>query len=164
MKLQDQCCTEQQAKRLHELGVMQSGYYCYAHRAVNSKPSFNGEMTEWEAEYADDAELVETSAAVWDGLPFACAFTVAELGVMLPHPDGMGELGGFNHPSDFDPTAKDGNPWYCMWEYNTEKYGMKRQLFEGATEAEARAAILIFFLEINLIQADEVNARLCAEM
>jgi len=83
MKLQDQVCSEQQAVRLKELGIDQSGYYSYAHRVVNSKPSFNGEMTEWEPEYSDDVALVETALAQFDGLPHVSTFTVAELGTMF---------------------------------------------------------------------------------
>jgi hypothetical protein len=158
MKLQDQVCTLEQAKRLKELGVRQD-----VSHAAWLRNECHGETEFWcwpvEAQGISNRGYSSPRNGCLEGFS---AFTVAELGMMLPHPDGMFELGGFNHPSDFDPTAKDGKPWYCMWEYDTDKYGMKRQLFEGATEAEARAAILIYFLEINLIQSEEVNARLCA--
>lgn len=158
MKLIDQVCTLEQAKRLKELGIRQD-----ASHAAWLRNECHKETEFWcwpvEAQGVTNRGYSSPAKGCLEGFS---AFTVAELGVMLPHPDGMYELGGFNHPSDFDPTAKDGNPWYCMWEYDTEKYGMKRQLFEGATEAEARAVILIYFLEINLIHVEEVNARLCA--
>lgn len=62
MKLEDQCCTLQQAKRLKELGIEQISYFVWGERGV---------ITEgWSIEGYEDI--------------FYSAYNVAELGIMLP--------------------------------------------------------------------------------
>lgn len=149
MKLEHQCCTVEQAKRLKELGVAQNSYFCYAHTVKKVHWSFNGETTEWEPEYNEIPILAETSSAQFDGLPQYCAFTVAELGEAIKlhglytsiNTVSLGwAVHHVNGYTDFDFPRGDSN--------------------SRETEAEARADILIHLLENKLISAEEVNQRL----
>jgi hypothetical protein len=139
MKIENQVCTLDQADRLKELGVVQESLFYHTH---------------------SDWGVMPKNSIDFSGDP-SSAFTVAELGVMLPHPDNLSEIGGFLHLSTFDPGA-DNKPWYCIWEYDTDKYGMKRKLIDGNTEAESRAGMLIHLLETATITPAEVNERLKA--
>lgn len=166
MKLQDQVCTEQQAKRLHELGVAQQGYYCYAHRVINSKPAFNGEMTEWEAEYSDVAEPVETGVAIWDGLPYACAFTVAELSIMLPASIQFAKKWATLRIIKADACEEYNQPdSYIAGYYTSEKELVKDWVMGNGHDnlANAAAGLLIMLIEHGKTKVDEINARLCAD-
>jgi hypothetical protein len=64
MKLENQICTLEQAKRLKELGICQDGYFHYGDR-------LDGPTESWMHEGDEDV--------------FYAAFTVAELGVMLDY-------------------------------------------------------------------------------
>lgn len=151
MDIQKQCCTAQQAERLRELGVAQNSYFCYAHDVKKMHPSFNGETTEWEAEYNETPAFMEVGSASFDGLVYYCAFTVAELGEAIKlhglytsintvfHGWAVHHVNGY---TDFDFPRGDSN--------------------SRETEAEARADILIHLLENKLISAEEVNQRLLA--
>jgi hypothetical protein len=138
MKLENQVCTEQQAIRLKELGIDQSGYYSYAHRVINSKPSFNGEMTEWEAEYSEDAELIETSLAHFDGLPHVSAFTITEMGAMI---------------------GKGTNASSLLYDAVQARMNQSHS-FTICYSPQFLANCVIDLLENNLITPAEVNARL----
>lgn len=144
MKLQNQVCSVEQAKRLKELGV-------------NEKTFFS-----WELNYEPEPRLVVS--VDWNEINHLSAYTVAEFGIMLPHPDNLTVLGGFVYMSQCDISSNDGMPWYCIWEYDTDKEerGMRREIISGKTEAEARAAMLIYLLEYNIITAEEVNEHLKA--
>ena len=80
------------------------------------------------------------------------AFSVAELGVMLPT----------------DITAKSGFHWSFYHRHNWKGESVGYQTLGQPTidqdwyktEAEARAAMVIYLLEINVITAEEVNKRL----
>lgn len=126
MKIENQVCTLEQAKRLKELGI--------------TKISENNE-DESGFYYVNDDSLQFYSRE--DGFPsMSCkaAFTVAELGIML------GILLEFVH------RLTDTYVWY--WNTTiTDGIDYKH-------EAEARAALLIYLLETNVISPDEVNERL----
>lgn len=140
MKLEKQVCTLEQATRLKELGVEQNGYHAYAHHVVNTKPYFNGETTEWETEYSETPELIETALAQFDGLPHASAFTVAELGVM------------FGKGTDAASLL-----------YDAVQDQMNRShSFTIVLSPHFLANCLIGLLETGRITADEVNERLRA--
>jgi hypothetical protein len=130
MKLKDQIITLDQAKKLSELGVMQGVSVFY---------------------YNDNYGSVEFNRHNIGGYEKAqhcfSAFTVAEMGTMLP--SGYDTMRFTEHPEDrwfgYD-TSGDTFPGEDCWK----------------TEAEARAAMLIHLLETNTITAEEVNARLKA--
>lgn len=118
MKIENQVCTLEQAKRLKELGVAQDSlfyhwldYDGYKHACVRMEKWNNGRQ------------------------PDCSAFTVAELGVMLQGCE------SYTRKSDRN------DYWYI--------YLDKYEHFK--TEAETRAALLIYRLERGAITAAEVN-------
>jgi hypothetical protein len=128
MTIQQQVCTLEQAKRLSQLGIRQ------------------GLSVFFYDTYVDNQRLVMNSTPEDGYLPDpdnTCfsAFTVAELGVMLP--------------KDANRIWKKSNGW----EFSIGDSDWKNWR-KCATEAEARAATLIHLLENKLITAEEVNARL----
>jgi len=141
MKLENQVCTLEQAKRLKELGVCQDSQ-CYWRRSqvehidgVNSWPD-QQTLREMIVEYDGAGEVG------WqDRFEIYSAFTVGELGVML----------GF---SPYAVYLKKDNIVFWHADYEHMPFGA------FPTEAEAKAAILIHQLENNLITAAEINQRL----
>jgi hypothetical protein len=123
MKLQQQVCTLESAKRLKELGVKQESYFYW--QVPNSGNLENKE---------DGVEIVHyPTGKFWD---YYSAFTVAELGELLPSPGVLGWLEIFK--------KEDGN-W--MVRYSDTGYRIEEDL----NEAEVRAQMLIYLLENNLI-------------
>lgn len=152
MDIKNQVCSLEQAKRLKELGVKHPGYFCYAHPVKEVHKGFDGEATDYIEEYKDEPELMDLSAAMWNGLPYCHAYTVAELGVMLD--DFVGHSNGDNSRkwiAKFKPSAlaarlteKDANGIDTICE----------------TEAQARAGLLIHMLETGWLDAEKSNDRL----
>lgn len=129
MKLENQVCSLESAKKLKELGVEQNSllYWEYCNR-------FN----KWQIEY----DIFDGDKGM-RGEGDVSAFTVAELGEMLPkHIDKHGWRHHFQilHLSD------------KFWEvsYVNNECIVKHILSE--TEAEARAKILIYLYENKLIK------------
>jgi hypothetical protein len=120
MKIEDQVCTEFQADRLKEFGIIQESLFYHTH---------------------SDWGVMPRKSIDFSGNP-SSAFTVAELGILLP--PGYDTMYCTNDGwRGFDLDGQD------MCDSKT---------FD--TEAEARAAMLIYLLETNLITPAEVNERL----
>ena len=140
MELQKQVCTLQQAQRLKELGVKQVSHFGYIEIPDNG----TGGVKAWwqDSKYA----LINTDIILYvgNGSRAWSAFTVAELGVMLPV--------CFNSGS----TAEKGFVEFIAICYG-DGGGAYKQL---ATEAEARAALLIHLIETGKVTPEEVNQRL----
>ena len=117
MKIEDQVCTLEQAQKLKELGISFDAIFCYV----------NGEIKHMPMRYDFNA------------------FTVAELGVMLPDEEYTCRYGG-------DTTGN----WEWCNDMNEVAYG----LYD--TEAQARAERLIVLLEKGEVTVAEVNERLAA--
>lgn len=133
MKLENQVCTLEQAKKLKELGVVgETEYYFRGDKIWH----FN-EVTDW-TNQEQLYELIESGDEADNIVP---VFTVAELGVMLPR-----ETYTFLPRNDIN--------WECL----NNDYGLTIRTYE--TEAEARAEMLIYLLESGLTTAKEVNQRL----
>lgn len=156
MKLENQVCTLEQAKRLKEL--LGEFYGLFVYMENKALPSDSKIMLSKQTESFKQMGKIEGSA--W--IKYHPAFTVAELGVMLPHFDNLAQMGGFVHLTEFDPSGQDGKPFYCVWEYDKDKEGagFGREIIDGETEAQARAAMLIYCLERQLTTPEEVNNRL----
>ena len=120
----------EQSKRLKELGVKQESLFEWAYY-----PSVRSQILSYRGSMLTPL-----------GEPIAAAFTVAELGVMLPTHDEC-------YLSEYDPTKTDGKSWYSIC--NTK-------IIYSDTEASVRAVMLIYLLENNLITVEEVNSRLAA--
>lgn len=123
MKLEDQVSSREPSERLKELGVKQESHFWWGH---------------WD--FAPDSPFV------WDGsadgnteddtkIKRCSAFTVAELGEMLPRID------------------------FCFEKYNSKRWEFwfdgkyeGRKQFQDCTEADARAKMLIYLIENKLVK------------
>ena len=147
MKLQDQFCTLEQAKKLKELGIIQDGYYCFLENSA-SKIEF-GDINEMFEHHIHDYEI-SVHPDGFDGSfkeQSWIAFTAAELGVMLPSETLTIRRG--SEESDIP-----------NWEWENEGQGTGWGCFDN--EAAARADHLIMLIEKKLTTAEEVNQRLTA--
>lgn len=145
MKLENQVCTLQQAKRLKELGVVQESFQSWfgdeEWRLRDNGSS--AQYSQWlfvsgtvphnnmELDHRNDLDLK----------PIAAAFSVAELGVMID----------WLHCSIAAPYKSE--QWMICF---NERDFIADTLIECMTDA------LIYELENNLITAEEVNNRLTA--
>lgn len=120
MKLEDQVCSLELAKQLKELGVKQEGLYFW----------FNGGGA-WHI-VLNKAGVEEPSKSIFS------AFTVAELGEMLPKMENIVVM-------IFD----NGRCQLCLQQTPVE--GKVTPIFEADTEADARAKMLIYLIENKLI-------------
>lgn len=123
MKLQDQVCTEPQGDRLKELGIDQESLFYHTH--------------------SDKWGVLPRSGIDFSGDP-SSAFTVAELGIMLP--------------AGYDSMRISDDGWRG---YDLNGRDFPPDTFR--TEAGCRVAMIIDLLETEVITVEEVNARLCAE-
>lgn len=135
MKIEDQVCTPGQSMRLQELGVAAESVLVYELRVVPFE-SLN---------IVIPGMIPDNWQRADEKYP---AYSVAELGVMLP--------------TGFDTMRVTGKtPGDLVW----QGYDMAGRDFTKDpyyTEAECRAAMLIHLLENKLITVEEVNKRLCA--
>ena len=115
MKLKDQVCSLESAKRLKELGIEQDSIFCYFHC---SDDSFELDYNTWKKTEIFPHEYIS-------------AFTVAELGEFLPP-----ELDGLYFTSF--RCARNG--WWCEY---SDGNGASMRSFWSKNEAECRATLLI---------------------
>lgn len=127
MRLQDQVCTLEQAKQLEELGIMQ-GTSLFVFREGYANPSIGAD------------ERADNPQELFD------AFTVAELGEMLP--SDWSE--NWNHR--YWPRRRGNLDWVAGDESPTT--------IETTKEVDARASLLIHMLKSFKVTPGEVNARL----
>ncbi len=129
MKLEQQCCSLELAKQLKELGVKLDSYFEWYYR-ISRKPEYRlGTRSTWEPTFEDIV---------------ASAFTVAELGEILPH-----------HIS----TCKiDAHPpyWICSEDGPIERYP-EGPCPDAETEVDARAKMLIYLLENGLLDTNPLE-------
>lgn len=133
MKIENQVCTPDQAKRLNELGVAQglSAFY-------------------WETQSAHDETILHYNRHPFGGYKEAqycfSAYNVAELGEVLP--TAYDTMRTTLTPSKFEWLGYDNDGNGCP---DGKGY---------ATEAECRAAMLIHLIESSLLSVNEVNERI----
>lgn len=139
MKLIDQVISLDQAKLLKSLGVKQESHF-YHHPNFETPAPGHTSVKKYGTQYK--VTQVKNDAAVT-----LSAFTVAELGVMLP--------------TGYDTMRVTGKtPDNSAWQgYDMAGRDFTKEPY--STEAECRAAMLIHLLENKLITVEEVNARLC---
>lgn len=134
------------SKRLKELGVAQESD-CFSRWIERREIGAIGKKFKWEIEGFRSSEV--------RGEPIR-AFSVAELGVALPstiitEPDET-----YYWLASDKRSGKEEGSWMCSYGENG-----KCHIEEYApNEADARAKMLIYLLENNLITVEEVNARL----
>ena len=147
MKLSSQVCTYQQAKRLKELGVAQ-GFSQHIHWS-------------W-AEYdAESRSIVTARTADRNAQIYIDAYSVAELGIMLPRNFGSFYCGQeiwriantFNYAQKNakEPDIVGTHFWGTLATYVN---------ISGRTEAEVRANLLLVLLEKNIFTVDDVNTNI----
>lgn len=124
MKLEHQVVSLDLAKRLKELGVEQESLFVWLQR----KPETADEEPQWYLKHNGDWPV---GMKVYN---YAFAFTVAELGEILPK---------------YTASYQDRLDW-CI--DNAETDPSKAIALHAKTEADARAQMLIYLLENNLIQ------------
>jgi len=156
MKLENQCCCIKQAKQLKALGIIQKSLFYY--HSVFKRPVI-GETLVPDAvgrEYKGVYVCNDKKAAY-------SAFTVAELGVMLPDVHAANQWTsisneGYNKKGDYmePPNCFSVHTGETMndWEHDP----FDEELYP--TEAQARAAYLIMLLEEKSITPEECNKRL----
>lgn len=131
MKLSDQVCTLDQAKRLKELGINQEAYFSWFYATDRDDiPSLNK---------ASRHDCAMCGHPITPYFAEVSAWTVAELGLMLP--------------CGYDTMQCSGEGWHG-YDLDTGDYG------PYPTEAMCRGYMLIHLLETKTITAEEVNKRL----
>ena len=136
MKLPSQVCTLEQAKKLKALGIVQDAYFIWGEQGVITES--------WGVEGNEDV--------------FYSAFTVAELGTMLP-----ATIDGLKLPQ-WPIGFKEAAPTYGM-QYRWDAHDAHHRVYPlhvvfGDSEAQARADLLICLIADGKVSAEEVNQRL----
>lgn len=151
MKLENQVCSLEQGKRLKELGVEDN---CYLGWII---PPSNGVRVPIHGKDGE-ARLIERNTIMYsgNGKDKYPAFTVAELGVMLLDYCGSHINGLYG----YTPHPNNKFKWVADINDNWDKKPQPPSIAKGNTEAEARADLLIYLLENNLIEVTQVNERL----
>jgi len=136
LALEKQVCSRESAQRLKELGVKQETYFYWA--TCDNKNYF-----------VYRKETYPINAHYPEPILICSAFTVAELGEMLPNII----LGC--HFTTFQCSR---NGWWI--EYDDGKGNKLPFSFWDKIEADCRAKMLIYILENKLISAEDINNRL----
>jgi hypothetical protein len=156
MKLKDQVCTLEQAKKLKELGVDQRSLWYWEVLKLTGVEGVAKERitVRFNIGHPISSGVVEQQYS---------AFTVAELGIMLPNVSGDYVTSSYYNDHM--------GLWYCEYrklsvkdndhEPYDETWVLEKEE-EGETEAEARATLLIVLLEQQKINAPSVNQLLTA--
>lgn len=142
MKLQDQVCSLELAKRLKELGVKQDSLFYWR--------TFWNRYKEVEPEIKDTNTVFSVGDEGW--YITRSAYTVAELGEMLPadyrgYESFNGEMTEYDTEGMAFKTYKIKDKWIC--EAFEEDIDIEET--EADTEADARAKMLIYLLDNKLI-------------
>ena len=164
MKLQDQCCTLEQAIRLKELGVVQQPALYYFYEEIINGDRQMKLLPLWIRDYSTDENSDSITGAL-DGTynnQVYAAFTVAELGLILPHQFTSFKLADLHCVGEgmkFWIVESLGKPVCPVCEnYDTEYHINTAR----PTEAQSRAAILIRLIEEGEVTSEQVNNHLSA--
>lgn len=158
MKLEDQVCTLEQAKKLKELGVMQESlFYWY------KMPHTKGGDEYWEtdeiaynpwfvnASFPEDESEGDTYFV--DGTEQYSAFTVAELGNLLPYRLRDEEKRENPHLRVYRGESH----WDVEYHTTFSRPFVKSREYENL--ADAMAHVLIHLLMKNIITINEINPK-----
>lgn len=145
MKIENQVCTLEQAKTLKKLGVSQEAMFSWC-GDENHIIKEENKLWVWVSptEPANSQEE-EHRSMVPSAKPFAAAYTLAELGEMLNSETYTLRIG--SEESE-----------YANWSWYDESENIGMGPFD--TEAQARAGMLIHFLEKGRQTIEETNERL----
>lgn len=144
MELQDQVCTLEQAKRLKELGVAQgTSVFAYIKNECFQEEDFRLRMVLMEGVTYEGYDNWERGC-----LKGYSAFTVAELGAMLPQ----------DYHTYNSEIGKDS--WGAMDSCDEDVALAEGTSIYAKTEAKCRAKMLIRLIENKLVSVEEINKRL----
>ena len=134
MKIEDQVCSLELARKLKELDVKQESYFAWLQQGKTAD--------DWsESILMTMHEVKSKSYFVQDG--YCSAFSVAELGEMLP----MKRI-SFTKSKD--------NSCLCLfYDYEGVENYPAIPIFKSVTEADARAKLLIHLIESKLIEVQK---------
>lgn len=136
MKLEDQVCTISQGQHLQKLGLTATGRFMWRETG-NVDP------------YAPQECIDRYDKESYENIGICFAYTVAELGVMI-----AGAINSDNMKTNDYPRCDHRNEykWYLPNKFKVYQH------FD--TEAQARAAMLIYLQENKLITPSSVNERI----
>jgi hypothetical protein len=144
MKLEQQVCSRELAEKLKKLGVKYTSLFIWMYISDNFED--NDEVVEEDRDFVlqewdDDGGWVE---------PYYPAFTVAELGEMLPDEIEIGEESYWLYT---------GRGLNQSWDIGYRENGSIGISFiqNSDTEADARAKMLIYLIENNLLKVEDIN-------
>lgn len=140
MKLEKQVCSLELAKKLKELGVKQESIFYWTRSYTRKTGVFQADSKYYLAYSKNKKYYAEYECS---------AFTVAELGEMLPEEI---EKDGFVYT--WLPSKEDGTYWFSYSRMNENKEGVGYNQYAD-TEADARAKMLIYLLENKLTPASQ---------
>lgn len=142
------CCTLEQSKRLRELGVDAPSMFYW--RLINEPIGYKDNHEYWELCYDRPLKCIKESCP---------AYSVGELGDMIPD-----TYVSYDSDWQYRPYKQDyHHTQQKEWKFDNPftEYNKDTKVLGGAkTEAQARAAMLIWLIENNHITAEEVNNQL----
>lgn len=143
MELKDQVCTLEQAKRLKELGVTEQSLWRWVFPARKEMIS----TTYGVYHYEQAKDIIEGNEGTYFDHTDAPAYTVAELGEMLP------DMLTTNLQYEL-VSIKEDDCWLIRYVRGNNMLDQHPNIkgIGGETEAQARAAMLIYMLENSLIK------------
>ena len=146
MELSKQVCSKEQGEKLELLGITAPSIFCHVYPHMNSgwKVLQHGMFDPYD-----------------EGLELFPAFTLSELGVMLPEYLKEFQLIQWGIPNKQGANISYGCQYRIEPRQATTQVIPESVLF-GDTETIVRAAMLIYLLENNLITASDCNTRLNA--
>lgn len=151
MNLENQVCSLSQSKKIKELGIFQDSIWFWTY-PVNEK-KFSSSKGLIHQSVKNDI-IGDNEGDEFDH-DIAAAFSVAELGLMLP------DMLTTNLQYEL-VCIKEDECWVCRYCHNNDICDLHptAPTRAGETEAEARSELLIGLLVKKLITVDEVNKRL----
>jgi hypothetical protein len=155
MKLEQQVCTLKQAKYLMKLGITQVGNFAWKGEICTCR-TIDKSPDELDLSESDKGRLYPIKMVEDDMCPYWIAFTVGELGLMLPNDYAT-------TPSSYSLSGqRTFHTQYYKLSMDEPSNDFQDNHGPYINEAEARAAMLIHLLENEVITAEEVNKRLQA--
>lgn len=148
MKLEKQVCSLELARKLRGLGVKQESLFDWVGNSV-----FPTDRIDFHLEYGDHNYDI-----------YYAAFTVAELGEMLPEYEEWMTAGTTDYPPEGDSSGIQTYHWKCNGLWNSEISSdtfidgfdfYEVGVFKDKNEADARAKMLIYLLENKLTPASQ---------
>ena len=152
MRKEDNFCSIEQGIALANMGIV-PGNYLYE----ETRSKHENQISMWEVIEKDQSIKATTTTRYHN------TYSCAELGAMLPDGDEMlKDLAQFKTYRVWKGTEQNPNKvneYCCQSDYSWGEDNCYRQTF-GETEAQAKAAMIIFLLEQRMVPVKTINKRL----